>query len=384
MRRILHILYDDPSNPWVGGGGAVRLREIYRRLADQFDITVLTGNFPGARDEIIDGIRYVRCGSESSYPLSRLTFGHLASREMQRFDGDALLVDFSAYTPLTLPSGRTTGVCLGMLVGDTAHQRWGPLAGRYIGDYERRMIQSTSQVSVVSRWMATKLADQISPGTEVHIVPAGVKPELFSFSREAPEHLLYYGRFDVFQKGIDTLLDAYTRLAESGFTIPLVIAGRGRGEASIRERITRDGLDRSVQLVIDPSWGELERIMSRAFFLCMPSRFEGFGMVAAEAMAAGVPVLAADVDSLPEVVGRTGCGLLLPAEDPAAWARAISDSVERGDILRQWSIEARERARSFTWDSVAELHAKFVERVIHADTFRGALERSYRLRREDG
>src|SRR5512141_2241872 len=41
-RRVLHVIYDDPANPWVAGGGAVRLREIYRRLHRELDVTLVT------------------------------------------------------------------------------------------------------------------------------------------------------------------------------------------------------------------------------------------------------------------------------------------------------------------------------------------------------
>ena len=60
--RVLHVIYDDPANPWVGGGGAIRLREIYRRVKTRVDVTIVTGRFPGSKDEVIDGITYLRRG----------------------------------------------------------------------------------------------------------------------------------------------------------------------------------------------------------------------------------------------------------------------------------------------------------------------------------
>ena len=49
--KILHLIYDDVENPWIGGGGAYRTREIYQRLSRWgHDCTVLCGNYPGAKD----------------------------------------------------------------------------------------------------------------------------------------------------------------------------------------------------------------------------------------------------------------------------------------------------------------------------------------------
>ena len=46
--KILHTIYDDPSNPWLGGGGAFRTFEISKRLTDKHDITILCGRYPGS------------------------------------------------------------------------------------------------------------------------------------------------------------------------------------------------------------------------------------------------------------------------------------------------------------------------------------------------
>ena len=78
--RVLHCIYDDPSNPWVAGGGSLRVLELYRRLTDRVEVTVATGSFPGSRDEVRDGVRYVRLGVPSPYALSRLSYGAAATR----------------------------------------------------------------------------------------------------------------------------------------------------------------------------------------------------------------------------------------------------------------------------------------------------------------
>ena len=101
--RVLHCIYDDVENPWVGGGGAVRLRELYRRLTDRVEVVIATGRYPGARDETLEGVSYVRLGASAPYAWSRASYATHAQRLLQSERYDAAVLDFSVYTPVRLP-----------------------------------------------------------------------------------------------------------------------------------------------------------------------------------------------------------------------------------------------------------------------------------------
>src|SRR5690606_26219891 len=91
--------------------------------------------------------------------------------------------------------------------------------------------------------------------------------------------------------------------------------------------------------------------------------FEGFGMVAAEAMAAGVPVVASAVDSLPEVVDPPAGGVVVPVGDASALAAAV-DSLLRDEAARlRLSADARTSAQRFRWDRIADDHLSFLETI---------------------
>lgn len=96
---------------------------------------------------------------------------------------------------------------------------------------------------------------------------------------------------------------------------------------------------------------ELPAFYGGALGLLLPSRYEGFGLPALEAMACGCPVLAAHAGALPEVVGSAG--VLLPPTDPQPWRdealRLVRDDAHRRD-LREKGLD---RARRFTWDDCA-------------------------------
>ena len=99
--KILHTTYDDPWNPWLAGGGALRTYQISQRLVARHEITILTGRYPGAPDvEERDGIRFLRVGSPQSYAVSRLAFGLAASTHLMRADYDLWVYGFSAFAPV--------------------------------------------------------------------------------------------------------------------------------------------------------------------------------------------------------------------------------------------------------------------------------------------
>ncbi|MCP5432835.1 MAG: glycosyltransferase family 4 protein [Alphaproteobacteria bacterium] len=98
---------------------------------------------------------------------------------------------------------------------------------------------------------------------------------------------------------------------------------------------------------------QLAELLNAASALVFPSLFEGFGLPAVEAMACGLPVLASDRGSLPEVVGEAG--LLFDPEDVAAIARTLLAFLADPAMAARLAAAARERARRFTWERAAEL-----------------------------
>jgi len=83
----------------------------------------------------------------------------------------------------------------------------------------------------------------------------------------------------------------------------------------------------------------------------VPSRYEGFGLTCLEAMACGVPVVAADRAALPEVCGDAA--LLVDPDDPAAIARAVLSVCEDPALASRLAGAGRRRARSYSWERAA-------------------------------
>jgi glycosyltransferase involved in cell wall biosynthesis len=364
--RVLHCIYDDPRNPWVGGGGSLRVLEIYRRLVGRVDATVATGNFPGAKDETVDGVRYVRLGARSPYPWSRWTYARAATELLARGGYDAAVYDFSVYTPLRIPREGPVGLVVHMLHGPTARGRFGGVLGGAVDAAERRSLGRARMVSTTSRWMTEQLRPLLAPCARVELIGSGVPDEFARVERREGGFLLYYGRFDVYQKGLDTLLHAFARIARERPGVELRLAGRGKDEERVRELARELGVAERVRLVPNVERAQVLELFSGALALLMPSRLEGLPMVPAEAMAAGIPVVAASVGAVPEVVDPPRGGILVPPDDPEALAGAALRLLDDPAARAALSASARVSAERFSWDAVAERHLQFL-REIAAD-----------------
>ena len=155
---------------------------------------------------------------------------------------------------------------------------------------------------------------------------------------------VWHGQVQIHRKGLDDLLDAWrlVRRQLSGVDLRLVLVGDGEDRDELRRRSTADGLE-GVRLVDD--WVEdrsrLVALLSAADVYVFPSRHEGLPVAPAEAMACGLPVVAADVSGVEDVVGETG--LVVPRDDPRALADALVSVLADLERARRLGRLARRR-----------------------------------------
>jgi glycosyltransferase involved in cell wall biosynthesis len=121
------------------------------------------------------------------------------------------------------------------------------------------------------------------------------------------------------QKGIDVAIRALAEVRERRQDVVLVVLGEG-AERPLLARLARE-LD--VPVYLPGRVPDVAAWLRRASVLVHPVRWEGFGLAVLEAMLAGLPVVATDVSSLPELVADGETGLLVPGGDPAALAGSI-------------------------------------------------------------
>ena len=170
------------------------------------------------------------------------------------------------------------------------------------------------------------------------------------------------------RKNIGVVLDAFTRVAHSPQTPKLVIAGRATPDATEwLARISQPPLKDIVEYVGYVPDERREALFAGARMLLLPSLDEGFGLTALEAMSAGVPLVASNRGSLPEVV-ESG-GILLEPHDTEGWASVIDRLAGDETMARDLACAGLERAKAFTWEGTA---ARLAQAYRDAVARRGA------------
>jgi alpha-1,3-rhamnosyl/mannosyltransferase len=178
------------------------------------------------------------------------------------------------------------------------------------------------------------------------------------------QYLLAVGTLEP-RKNLQVALRAYMQLPQQvRKRFPLVLVGMKGWRTSELEKqiapLVRAGEVRQIGYLPRE---ELAMVIAGALTLIYPSIYEGFGLPPLEAMACGVPVIASDISSLPEVVGDTG--LLINPHDDTALAEVIQKLIMDTDLRRQLSQKALTRSAEFTWD-------KCVTKTV--DVYRQALQ----------
>ncbi len=199
----------------------------------------------------------------------------------------------------------------------------------------------------------------------IHVVPGGVDLDEFSTPFDAgvrvrlgiPEtYFIYLGTIEP-RKNLVRLIEAYAVVRDRlGEIPPLVIAGRpGWKTEAFDEAIERLKLGPQLILVGYLPRAETVMLLRGAMACLYPSLYEGFGLPALEAMAAGVPLLTSNVSSLPEVVGDTA--LMVEPESVESIAAGIEELLAKPEAARVRAERARARAETFTWGHSADILA---------------------------
>jgi len=194
----------------------------------------------------------------------------------------------------------------------------------------------------------------VSPARIVNVWN-GLDTDLFSPDPETPRstaELVCVGRSSDPNKGIRSLIQAMSQLPES---VQLTLVDSANPGNPVFKWAREAGVADRLHVTGRISTDELVRLYRRATLVVVPSRYEGFGLPAVEAMACGTPVVVSAAGALPEVMRMTGGGVLVAPDRPRSLAAGVRRLLDQSEMRGRLGREARLRVvRCFGWRPVAE------------------------------
>ena len=221
---------------------------------------------------------------------------------------------------------------------------------------QARVASQLDHIVTVSQLSATDIATDfgVMPST-ISVVPNGVDTALFKplpgVSRR-PRQVIATASADAPLKGLAVLLRAFKNLVDADPSTELVLIARPKPGGDTEALIEQLGLRDRIHFVGDASHEQINRLYAESAVAVVPSLYEGFGLPAVEAMAAGIPLVSTDGGALKEVVGEGG--LQVRAGDSAALTDAMQHVLSDSELAQALAQRGLARARQqFCWSVCA-------------------------------
>lgn len=233
-------------------------------------------------------------------------------------------------------------------------------AGRMIG--EAWLARESDAIVAISEAEADTVVHRLGGSRDrIAIVSPGVDGALFRPSRHEPRagrgYAIVAARLQPL-KGLDLAIEAIAAVPEP-IRPELIIAGDASSDFDgyvdeLRALAASHGIEDTVRFVGPQSRIKLATLLREARVVLVPSHSETYGLVALEAAASGVPVVAACSGGLREAVVHGTTGVIIESRDPAAWGSAIAQVLADPEFARALSHAARERAEHLDWPRSAQ------------------------------
>lgn len=292
-------------------------------------------------------------------------------------------IDLLHHAGGVVPPGRSTRLIPSVL---TVHdlqplampENFSRVKHRWLASMLPRSVARSRLTIVPSDPTASSVSERLGvPGADLRTVPHGVgsyrspSPEVVDDVRRRyrlGEQVVLYPAITYPHKDHITLVNGFSRIAGDRPEATLVLTGgTGPIEARVIEAIRRSGVADQIRRTDRIPRAHLDALYELAQVVAIPSRFEGFGLPALEAMAAGTPLVAATSTALPWVAG--GAARLVAVGEPDAWAEALVRVLDDPDEAERLRAAGLARAAEFTWErSGNALEAAYVEAAAMGET----------------
>lgn len=233
---------------------------------------------------------------------------------------------------------------------------------RHIHNLEGELARQADLIIGCSRYMGREIATLFNqPAEKIRVIPNGVDPESITAGMEPSSEtargrektIAFLGRL-VPEKGVHVLISALPAIMEKVGPVRLEVAGKGPYQRELEDLAHRVGVADRVKFLGFVDDTGRNNLLNRANVAVFPSIYEPFGIVALEAMAAGVPVVVSDTGGLSDVIEHGVDGYLSPPGDIHMLAHYIAEILRNPELARHFVQRARRNLMiKFSWQQIA-------------------------------
>ena len=234
-----------------------------------------------------------------------------------------------------------------------AHLKW-----PYWYCLEQPMLRQANAIQVLDI-RHTECLRRLGVKTPVIAAPNGFSPDevhpefTLQWVKNRAPRLLFLGRIDAYNKGLDMLIDAFRQIAEMT-SIKLTIQGPDWGDKKRLEQRASSLLSSEAVSFLEPDYTtSASSIIAEYDIFCLPSRFDGFGLSALEAMLAGRVLLVSEVAGIAPHIKASGCGVVVKPEISAIKAGLIELIQRRSEWKRMGLNGRRYILEHLQWKRIA-------------------------------
>lgn len=362
-KKIVLSSYDELSNPYYHGGGAISIHETAKGLQDTYDVTVVTSKHKAAQqDSTVDGVHYHRIGWTPDWfpPLGQLLFLWLLPFVALRSEFDLWIESFTPpYSTAFLPKWTKKPV-----IGLAHFLSGSEMQARYHLPFawiERIGIATYAHI-IVPHCVTAEKIKAIAPSAKITVIPNGVHLPAQTSSRST-QQISFIGRIEIAQKGLDLLINSIKdHPLPAGWKLKIAGSGVTSEVEALKRLIHEAGVQSSVQYVGRMDGTAKATLLSESAIVVVPSRFETFSMVSLEAMAAGVPVISFAIPGL-SWLPADGTHQV-DAYDTDALGEAIKTLIADPKARAAMGETNRAVAANYSWDRILTQYRTVIEELL--------------------